>query len=207
MASLQTQIVQQTQAAAELSLMLRWARPYEDAIYRVALTLLETPEEADRVLSETVLLAWDRYVRAANQRPTLLEVMRLAVNECLAVLRGQAGDLAGWIEESDTQLGALPLTEVEWHQDPQSLFSAYEWKRIKKLALHTLTPLDRVVFLLHDVQHFSAAETAELVNKPVSAVNVRLLRARLRLREWLNPLCRATGAQPELVTSEVGSSK
>ncbi len=188
-------------------MMLRWARPYEEAIYRVGLSLTGNQEDADRILAETVLLAWDRYVRAANQRPTLIDVMRLAVDECLSLLRGQAGDLAGWIEESDTQIGTLAVTEVEWQADPQTLFSAYEWKRIKALALNTLTPLDRVVFLLRDTMHFSAAETAELVNKPVSAVNVRLLRARLRLREWLNPLCRATGAQLELVTPEVGSSK
>jgi len=199
MGSLQTQIVQAHSAAVELASMLRWARPYEEGIYRVALTLVGNQEDADRVLAETVRTAWDRHVRSHNSHPSLLDVMGIAVAASLSILRGHAGDLAGWLEESDTHLGDLPMTLTAWEAEPANLFTPAEWKRIQKLALESLTPLDRAVFLLRDVLHFSFAETAELTGKPAGAVRVRLLRARLRLREWLNPLCRATSAPKELV--------
>jgi len=200
MGYLHTEIIATNSAAAELHGMLRWARPYEEGIYRLALTLLGDRQDADRVLAESILTAWDRYVRSANRHPSLQDVMRIAVSESLAILRNRAGDLAGWLEEPDTHLGEISITADAWEAEPQNLFTAGEWKRIQKLALESLTPLDRAVFLLRDVLHFSTAEVADLIGKRIEVAKVRLLRARLRLREWMNPLCRVTGAPKELVT-------
>jgi RNA polymerase sigma-70 factor (ECF subfamily) len=196
---IQSQIVTFKPAAVELHTILRWAKPYELDVYRVALTLTGNQDDADRVLVETVLRTWDQFVRHANLRPTLLEVLRIAVRESLQILRSHAGDLAGWIDEPDTRLGEVPVTLVEWEPDPQSLLAAKEWRKIRQLALDSLTPLDRATFLLRDVLRYSESETAELLERPAHAVQVRLLRARLRLREWLNPLCRVTGATAEPV--------
>jgi RNA polymerase sigma-70 factor (ECF subfamily) len=50
-----------------------------------------------------------------------------------------------------------------------------------------LTPKHREVFVLRDVQHFSVAETAELLGIRESAVKTRLMRARLQMRDALAP--------------------
>ena len=198
MQGLQAQIVHPNPAAAALTAMLWWARPYERDVYRVALALTGNQADADHVLLETVQTAWSRYVQQSNQRPTLFDALQIAVRESVAVLRNRAGDLAGWIEEPETVLGDIRVTAMEWEADPESLFPEQEWKKIRRLALETLTPLDRTTFVLCDVLNFSIAEASGLIERPEPVVKVRLLRARLRLREWLNPLCRKREVRNEI---------
>ena len=50
-----------------------------------------------------------------------------------------------------------------------------------------MTPKHREVFVLRDVQHFSIAETAQMLGISKSAVKTRLLRARLQMRDALAP--------------------
>ncbi len=204
MGTLQSQIAFSNPAAAtNLNAMLRWARPYESAIYKLALGLTGHQEDADRVLADTITEAWHQFVLSANQLPTLLDVLRIAVRESVSALRLRAGDLAGWVEEPDSELGRVSVPVEKWGEDLECLFQPHEWRRIRQLALETLTPLDRAVFLLRDVQRFSEVETEFLLDRPATAVKVRLLRARLRLREWLNPLCRVAGVKNEIEMARV----
>jgi RNA polymerase sigma-70 factor (ECF subfamily) len=55
-------------------------------------------------------------------------------------------------------------------------------------ALAELDEKDRVVFVLRDIEGLSTRETADILGISVEAVKVRLLRARLMLRERLTRL-------------------
>ena len=55
-------------------------------------------------------------------------------------------------------------------------------------ALARLDEKYRVVFVLRDIEEFSTRETADTLGISVEAVKVRLLRARLMLRERLTRL-------------------
>jgi RNA polymerase sigma-70 factor (ECF subfamily) len=55
-------------------------------------------------------------------------------------------------------------------------------------ALASLSEKYRVVFVLRDIEEFSTRETAEILGLTQDAVKVRLLRARLMLRERLTRL-------------------
>ena len=57
-------------------------------------------------------------------------------------------------------------------------------------AIVKLEPLYRTVFLLRDVEQLSTEETAQSLGISDAAVKSRLLRARLKLREELNPFFR-----------------
>jgi len=51
----------------------------------------------------------------------------------------------------------------------------------------SLTPKNREVLILWDVQHLSIAETATILGITEASVKTRLLRARLRMRDALAP--------------------
>ncbi|MCI0356089.1 MAG: sigma-70 region 4 domain-containing protein, partial [Acidobacteria bacterium] len=51
----------------------------------------------------------------------------------------------------------------------------------------SLEPDSRAVVVLREIENFTTAETAALLNLSVPAVKSRLLRARLKLRDQLNP--------------------
>jgi len=52
-------------------------------------------------------------------------------------------------------------------------------------AIKTLTEANRAAFLLRDVEGLSTRDTAEVLDFSESAAKVRLMRARLQLREEL----------------------
>jgi RNA polymerase sigma-70 factor (ECF subfamily) len=191
MAALVNQIVAaQDQAAAGLLALREWIAPYETRLYHLALTLTGNQQDAEKALEETVAQAWQALGSPVDDG-TARWLKKVAVEQCLALLRYRTGDLAGWIEEPDTFAAEMPADTRAWEADPARLFSPREWQKIKSVALDSLTPIDRVVFLLRDALKCPAEETAALVGKPAAAVRARSLRARLRLREFLAPLCRA----------------
>ena len=55
----------------------------------------------------------------------------------------------------------------------------------------------RSVFLLRDTEQFSVKETAEALDITEGTVKVRLLRARLKLREYLNEYFREPGQEKQ----------
>ncbi len=74
---------------------------------------------------------------------------------------------------------------AQWRDDPAALAQQSEVKELLDNALNELDDKYRVVFVLRDVEQFSTRETAESLGISESNVKVRLLRARLKLRERL----------------------
>ncbi len=184
-------VVMQDHRAAHMLALREWVAPYEAALYHLTLTLTGNPPDAEKALEETVARAWKALGSPVAQGQCILWLKRTAVEQSLTLLRYRAGDLAGWLEESDTFCSEMPADVRAWAERPETLFTPREWQKIKSIALDSLSPLDRVVFLLRDALGASTEETAALISKSPAAVRARLNRARLRLREFLAPLCRA----------------
>ena len=60
-----------------------------------------------------------------------------------------------------------------------------ESRTMIKVAIKTLSDANRAAFLLRDVEGLSTRQTAEALDISESAVKVRLMRARMQLREEL----------------------
>ena len=77
---------------------------------------------------------------------------------------------------------------VDWQRrstNPADVALSVELREQLEQALAALPEGLRVVFVLRDLQGFSTEETATILELGISAVKVRLHRARLRLRELL----------------------
>jgi RNA polymerase sigma-70 factor (ECF subfamily) len=82
---------------------------------------------------------------------------------------------------------SLPHPEyiADWRESPAELATRSETQRLIDVALAELDERYRLVFLLRDVEGFSVKETADALGLSEANVKVRLLRARLELREKL----------------------
>ncbi len=89
-------------------------------------------------------------------------------------------------EESE-QSDSIPHPEfiADWRQSPEQLVQQHETQRLLDEALVRLDERHRLVFLLRDVEGLSIKETAEALGLSEANTKVRLLRARLQLREHL----------------------
>jgi RNA polymerase sigma-70 factor (ECF subfamily) len=89
--------------------------------------------------------------------------------------------------EASEHFDSIPHPEfiADWRQSPEQLVRKHEIQRLLDEALAQLDEKHRLVFLLRDMEGLSIRETAEALDLSEANVKVRLLRARLQLRERL----------------------
>ena len=160
---------------------------YSSSIYRLALKMLNDPQDAEDILQETFIKAF-RYLATFEGRSSLSTwLYRIAVNEALMLVRKHQPDTVSIDEEIETDEGDLePRQIIDWHNLPEDELLSGEVQKVLDDAIQHLPQTLRVVFLLRDIQDLSVKETAEALNLSETAVKTRLLRARLRLREYLS---------------------
>ena len=166
---------------------VRLVDKYSGSIYRLALKILNDPQDAEDILQETFVKAF-RYLSTFEGRSSLATwLYRIAVNEALMLVRKRQPDMRSIDEEIENDDGDLePLQIVDWHNMPEEELLSEETQQILDKAILRLPQTLRVVFLLRDIQNLSVKETAETLNLSETAVKTRLLRARLHLREYLS---------------------
>ncbi|MBI4874948.1 MAG: RNA polymerase sigma factor [Acidobacteria bacterium] len=161
-------------------------RRYERKIFRLARHITQNDEDAEDVLQETFLKAYEHLAGFQGNSKFYTWVVRIAVNESLMKLRKRKSDRTVSLDESiDTGEETIVREIAVWEDNPEQRYSAEEIRGILEKAIESLRPAFRTVFVLRDVEELSTEETAAVLNLSVPAVKSRLLRARLQLREKL----------------------
>jgi RNA polymerase sigma-70 factor, ECF subfamily len=169
-----------TQAFGEL------VRRYEGKIFRLAQHITQNREDAEDVLQETFLKAYEHLEQFQGQSKFYTWVVRIAVNQALMKLRRRKTDKSVSLDDTiDTGEDTIVREIAAWDENPEQQFSREEIGQILDSAIQDLEPPYRSVFVLRDMEELSTEETAEALGLSVPAVKSRLLRARLQLREKL----------------------
>ncbi|WP_219944223.1 RNA polymerase subunit sigma-70 [Iamia sp. SCSIO 61187] len=168
--------------------------------------------DAEELVQETFLRAWrhrDRYQGTASMRTWLY---RIATNACLDRLRAasrrtQPVGLGGSPLDAVPWLEPLPdsvLDRAEADAGPEAVVVDRETITLGFVAvLQLLPPRQRAALVAHDLVGLSGAETAALLDTPVSAVNSLLQRARATVRR--EPPSVGEDADPDLVARYVAA--
>jgi RNA polymerase sigma-70 factor (ECF subfamily) len=159
---------------------------YERKIYRLAKHITQNDEDAEDVLQETFLKAYEHLHGFQGNSKFYTWIVRIAVNEALMKLRKRKGDRTVPLDEPvDTGEEMVTREIAVWEDNPEQRYSREEMQEILDQAVDSLKPDFRTVFILRDIEELSTEETAESLGISVPAVKSRLLRARLALREKL----------------------
>jgi len=159
---------------------------YEAKIFRLAQHITQNREDAEDVLQETFLKAYEHLDQFQGNSKFYTWIVRIAVNQALMKLRRRKTDKSVSLDETiDTGEDTVTREVAAWDEDPEQRFSREELGEILDSTIESLAPTYRSVFLLRDVDDLSTEETAEALGISVPAVKSRLLRARLQLREKL----------------------
>jgi RNA polymerase sigma-70 factor (ECF subfamily) len=163
---------------------------YERRVYSLAYRILRHEEDAQDVTQQTFLSVLENLDRFRGEASFSTWLLRIATHAALKVVRKRKGlDVTSLesLTEPDPQLDALPHPEyiADWSLSPDVLTHRGEIRSLLENALAQLDEKHRMVFLLRDVEGFSVAETARAAGISEANVKVRLLRARLQLRELL----------------------
>jgi RNA polymerase sigma-70 factor, ECF subfamily len=171
------------------SLLERHRRELHVHCYR----MLGTLDDADDLVQETFLKAWQR--RESCRGPTTIRpwLYRIATNACLDALTRRPPRIMPWHlgppVDGTQPVGSSP--ELPWLQPyPDRMLSADELVVTRETieiaflaAIHLLPPRQRAVLILRDVLDWSSKETAELLDTSVAAANSTLQRARASIKE------------------------
>jgi RNA polymerase sigma-70 factor (ECF subfamily) len=161
-------------------------RRYEGKIFRLAQHITQNREDAEDVLQETFMKAYEHLDQFKGDSKFYTWIVRIAVNQALMKLRRRKTDKSVSLDETiDTGEDTITREIAAWDEDPEERFSREELGEILDTAVDSLEPPYRSVFVLRDIEELSTEETAEALSLSVPAVKSRLLRARLQLREKL----------------------
>jgi RNA polymerase sigma-70 factor (ECF subfamily) len=161
-------------------------RRYEGKIFRLAQHVTQNREDAEDVLQETFMKAYEHLDQFQGNSKFYTWIVRIAVNQALMKLRRRKTDKSVSIDENiDTGEDTIVREIAAWDEDPEQRFGRDELGRILDTAIQSLDTPYRSVFVLRDIEELSTEETADALGLSVPAVKSRLLRARLQLREKL----------------------
>src|SRR5580692_8508513 len=162
-------------------------RRYEGKIFRLAMHITQNREDAEDVLQETFLKAYEHLDQFQGNSKFYTWIVRIAVNQALMKLRRRKADRSVSLDETiDTGEDNIVREIAAWGEDPEERFSREELGELLDSAIKGLEPPYRSVFVLRDIEDLSTEETADALDLSIPAVKSRLLRARLQLRERLN---------------------
>jgi RNA polymerase sigma-70 factor (ECF subfamily) len=163
---------------------------YEQRVYSLALRMLRQEQDAEDVTQQTFLSALEHLSGFRGEASFSTWLLRIATHAALKVIRKRKGLDTVSLEEATegtNDSDAVPHPEyiADWRQSPEELVHKNEIERLLDEALSHLAEKHRMVFLLRDVEGLPVKETAEALGLSEANVKVRLLRARLQLREEL----------------------
>lgn len=158
---------------------------HESRVYTLAFKMLRNPTEAEDVLQETFIGALRGLAHFRGEATFATWLYRIAYNATLMKLRksNPTISLDVTIESDESE---IPHELTDWTHEPESVLLNREAQTEMQTAIDRLSAPLRAVFVLRDVDGLSTEETAAVLGVSVSAVKVRLHRARMILRNELS---------------------
>lgn len=163
---------------------------HEQRVYSLAMRMLRHEQDAEDVTQQTFLSALEHLDGFRAEASFSTWLLRIATHAALKIIRKRKGIEVVSLEEATEErdgYDTVPHPEyiADWRQSPEQLVDKNEIQRLLDEALALVDEKHRLVFLLRDVEGFSVKDTAETLDLSEANVKVRLLRARLQLREHL----------------------
>lgn len=175
-------------AAEELVRLLRLAKAgdiaaferivlhHERLVFLTALRLLGRTEDAQDAAQEVFLRLYKHLGRFDEIRGFRPWLYRVTVNVCRDVYRQRRR--ATMLSLDDAAQAASPLS------DPQAAATDAEQRQVIAAGLATLTPKERAVLVLRDIQGLPTREVARALGTTQATVRSQAATARLKIRRF-----------------------
>jgi RNA polymerase sigma-70 factor (ECF subfamily) len=159
-------------------------RRYNQRLYRAALAILGNEAEAEDVLQDAYVRAYQHLHQFQGRAQFSTWLTRIAVNEALARARRQHRAVS--LDEPLSPGGDTLMSSFAAEgPNPEQQASQAELGRVLETAIMAVPEKYRAVLMLRDVENMSTAETASALGLSEENVKVRLHRARALVRKEL----------------------
>ena len=159
-------------------------RRHQERLYNTVYRLVDNAEDALDVVQEAFLNAYQSLHNFHGDAAFFTWLYRIAVNAAISLKRKQR--VLARIDGRDGGNGIEPLDTSELSRPSYALEQAEQERRVRQ-ALARLSPEHRAVLVMKDMEGQKYETMAEILQVPIGTVRSRLHRARLELRELLEP--------------------
>ncbi|HSA93348.1 MAG TPA: RNA polymerase sigma factor [Terriglobales bacterium] len=158
-------------------------RRYNQRLYRVARAILREDAEAEDVMQEAYVRAYEHLDQFAGRAKFSTWLTKIAVHEALARAqkRGRFDPLESVADFEGDIMASLSKPEPT----PERAAAQEETARMLEQSIEALPAAYRSVLVLRELEEMSTAETAEALGLTESNVKIRLHRAHALLRREL----------------------
>jgi RNA polymerase sigma-70 factor, ECF subfamily len=168
--------------AGETALFELLMRRYNQRVYRVARGILRDEAEAEDVMQDAYVRAYQNLARFEGRSKFSTWLVRIAVHEALA--RVQRRSRLQSIEEEPEGVGNMSVL-VSNRPDPERSAANAQTSALLEAAIVALPESYRAVLMMRDIEEMSTAETAQCLSITEENVKTRLHRAHAMLRRDL----------------------
>lgn len=156
-------------------------------VYGVALRIVGRRQDAEEIVQKTFLSVVEHLDSFRGESLFHTWLVRIATNHAFSLLRRRAAQPAVSLGDDRTEDDPTghPELVARRTQTPEQIASRHETQQVLTELLDELDRKYSLVFILRDVEGFSTRQTATALAISPANVKVRLLRARLLLRERL----------------------
>ena len=160
-------------------------RRYNQRLYRVARAILRDDSEAEDVMQDAYVRAYQHLAQFAGRSRFATWLTRIAIHEALA--RSQRRRLTEQFDASARSEGTVDgeAEVVANALNPEEQLSVSELGRALEDAILSIPEQYRLVLMMRDVEQLNTQETAAALDLTEENVKVRLHRARAMVRKNL----------------------
>lgn len=161
---------------------------YEKQAYNLAYRLSGNYDDASDVVVEAFVRVFQGLHTFRGEANFGTWLHRVVVNTFLDIRKRSKGRQNVSLEEQIELDGDTLTRQIEdTSPGPEELVEQEEREEVLQRAISQLSPERRILIVLYHFENLSYEEIAQMLNLPVGTVKSRLNRARLALREILEP--------------------
>jgi RNA polymerase sigma-70 factor (ECF subfamily) len=164
------------------ALVLRHSR----SVFRVAFRITGNEADADDVVQDAFLRGYRKLEGFRAEANFGTWIYRIAVRCALDKVNSRRDAAYRIADDADPEAGEIQLADNS--VSPERLVLSGEVGRMQQAALHSLTALERVAFIMRHMEDRSTAEIASALDIQPNAAKQAVYRAVQKLRQRLAPL-------------------
>jgi RNA polymerase sigma-70 factor (ECF subfamily) len=157
------------------------------AVFRVAFRIAGNEADAEEIVQETFLRAYQRLEKFEQRSTFGTWVYRIAVN-CALSRMGRPEIDAEYRHGDESDPEARTVQVAAQDADPERLLLGREVSAAQQVAMKRLTATERCAFVLRHLEERSMTEIAEVLGVAPNAAKQAVFRAVQKLRRELAPL-------------------
>ena len=160
----------------------RWVvTTYQQRLFSVALKMLADEEDAKDVVQETFIRVWQEFDRYDLRRSFSTWIYTITTRICVNKLNRKRFTFA-------SQKDVVSFKKSVDDFDGQRVLENKEWILIIRLLTEDLSPKQRLVFSLSQIEGLTSAEVEQITGMSASQVKSNLYLARQTIRKRLKDL-------------------